>query len=62
MTSLCSASYVTDNVTLLAVAAERRPCRNAAVDRNRLPTGPTAANPLIDGTDRWLGQTDGQTH
>jgi len=59
LTSLCSASYVAVNTTLcshLLLSAvllwmwiERRPrllqTRRAAVDRYRLPAGPTAANP-----------------
>jgi len=74
LTSLCSASYVAVNTTLcshLLLSAvllwmwiERRPrllqTRRAAVDRYRLPAGPTAANPphaaeRANGTER---QTD----
>jgi len=60
--SLCSASYIAVNTTLLAFAADGRAAadvdrkaaarprllqtRRAAIDRYRLSAGPTAANPL----------------
>jgi len=50
-----------DNVALPAFAAERRAAVRA--DRYHLPAGPTAANPppAATSSDRWTGQTDGQT-
>jgi len=67
-TSLCSASYVAVNTTLLAFAADRRAAvdrdllqtRHAAIDRRRLPAGATAANPpyaaAVAQTDRRTGK------
>jgi len=50
-----------DHVTLVAVAAERRP-RRAAIDRYLLFAGPTAANPLHATAAGELNRrTDGRT-
>jgi len=51
---------------LLWIWIERRPrllqTRRAAIDRYRLPAGPTAANPPhVAAAGRWDRQTDGQT-
>jgi len=52
------------SAVLLWIWIERRPRllqkRRAAIDRYRLPTGPTAANPPhADAAGEWDRQTDG---
>ena len=60
MKSLCSASHTSaDNVTLLAFAAERRPCSNRSISPGRLAQSSKPAAAACGS--RMTGQTDRRT-